>query len=404
MSILIRRADLKAFLSRASVIFTILFASAVLAFLGASHLVNRFREQEKALGRHLYAQGLAEQASGKTERAIAEYRAALTYDRDNFQYQLSLARALRDSGLTSEAKTYLMNLWERNPEDGAVNLALGRLAAREGAISEAIHYYHNATYGVWDSDAEVHRRDAEFELINFLLQQNALPQAQGELITFSASLPREAELEMPVARMFDLAGDQERALAEYEAVLRHDRQNAAALAGAGREAFKLHHYRTAEKYLGDAAKLDPRNAPLQQSLEIARLVLQADPFSDGLSNRERSSRVRDAFNRAGELLAGCAKLHNISFQDGSQQENAPQSNAADVANSFSTDLASLHKEWLEMKLKLRRPGAAAEADTADSAMALVFKVEEQTQNQCGEPTVMDRALLELAQNPQRADQ
>ena len=267
MPIGIRRADLKYFLSRAPVVFTILFVTAVLAFLAVSHLVARFRQQEKALGRHLYEQGQAEYASGDPERAIADFRAALTYNRDDFQYQLSLARALRDSGRTPEAKTYLMNLWERVPEDGAVNLALGRLAAREGSTSEAIHYYHNATYGLWDSDAETHRRDAEFELINFLLQQNALPQAQGELIRLlSASLPPDPELEMQAARMFDRAGAQDRALSEYQAILRHDRQNAAALAGAGQAAFQLHRYRTAEKYLAEASKLDAKMQHWNKSL------------------------------------------------------------------------------------------------------------------------------------------
>jgi tetratricopeptide (TPR) repeat protein len=365
----------------------------VLAFLAVSHLVTRFRQQEKALGRHLYEQGQAEQASGNPQRAIADFRAALTYSRDDFQYQLSLARALRDSGRTSEAKTYLLNLWERGPEDGAVNLALGRLAARETAVSEAIHYYHNATYGIWDSDAEAHRRNAEFELINFLLQQNATPQAQGELITLSASLPPDAELEMQAARMFSRAGDQERALSEYQAILRHDRQNGAALAGAGDAAFQLHRYRTAERYLTEAAKLDPQNSAVRKSLDFARLILQADPFSHHLSNAERSRRTRDAFDRAGTLLADCAKLHGMGNHLADAQ-----------ANPLSPDLISLHKSWLDMEPKLGRPSTAAERDTGDSAMALVFQIEEKTQNQCGDPTAMDQALLQLAQNPQGADQ
>ncbi len=395
------RASLKSFLSRAPIIFTMLFVTAVLAFLAVSHLVARFRQQEKALGRHLYERGQAEYASGDPKRAIADFRAALTYDRDDFQYQLSLARALRDSGLTTEAKTYLTNLWERSPEDGAVNLALGRLAAREGTISEAIHYYHNATYGVWNADAETHRRNAEFELIDFLLQKGALPQAEGELITLSASLPADAELEMPVARMFGRAGDQERALSEYQAILRHDRQNAAALAGAGEAAFQLHRYSTAEKYLAEASKLDPRNTALQQSLESARLTLQADPFSHGLSSAERGSRIRDAFNRVGDRLEDCAKQHGVSFQNGDAANIAPNVGSP---NSFAEELLSLHKRWLDMRPSLRRPSAAAESDTADSTMALVFQIEQQTQNQCGEPTAMDRALLQLAQNPQGVDQ
>jgi tetratricopeptide (TPR) repeat protein len=198
---------------------------------------------------------------------------------------------------------------------------------------------------------------------------------------------------MPVARMFDSAGDRERALAEYQTVLRRDSQNAAALEGAGQAAFELRRYRTAERYLGEAAKLDPQNAALQQSLESARLILRTDPFIHGLPNGERSSRIRDAFNRAGNLLADCARLHGFRFQDNNQPEDP-----------FSSDLISLQKGWSEMKPKFRRRSVSAEPDIADSVMALVFQIEERTQNQCGEPTAIDRALLELALNPQGADQ
>ena len=85
----------------------------VLAFLGVNRLVNRFREQEKALARHLYERGMEAQSAGQPERAVEGFRAALGYAHDNFDYQLSLARALRDTGRTAESETYLINLWER---------------------------------------------------------------------------------------------------------------------------------------------------------------------------------------------------------------------------------------------------------------------------------------------------
>ena len=132
MASVVSRSSLKSVLQRPPVIISLLSIAAVLAFLAVTHLVNRFREQEKALARHLYAQGQMDLDSGRPDRAIGYFRAALTYNRNDFQYQLSLARALRDTGRTDESKSYLMNLWERSPEDGAVNLALGRLAVREG--------------------------------------------------------------------------------------------------------------------------------------------------------------------------------------------------------------------------------------------------------------------------------
>src|SRR5689334_6821714 len=117
-----------------SVVFALLLLISVVAFIAVNHLVSRFHEQEKALSRRLYAQALAEQSAGEGDRAIPYLRAAISYSPGNPQYQLSLARALRDTGRTEEAESYLVRLWEQSPQDGPVNLALGRLFAREKDI------------------------------------------------------------------------------------------------------------------------------------------------------------------------------------------------------------------------------------------------------------------------------
>ena len=97
------------------VILLFLLVLAVLAFVGVNRMVNRFHQQEEALARHLYERGMKAQSEGQAEAAPGAFRAALSYSHDNFQYQLSLARALRVSGRTAEAETYLIRLWERTP-------------------------------------------------------------------------------------------------------------------------------------------------------------------------------------------------------------------------------------------------------------------------------------------------
>jgi tetratricopeptide (TPR) repeat protein len=207
-------ASLKAFTRRPPVIFAILALVAALDFLGVNRMVNRFREQEKAVARRLYERGLQAQREGHPERALGDFRAALSYARDNFDYQLSLARALRDTGRTAESETYL--LWERSPQEGAVNLALGRLFAREQLFDRAIQYYHNAIYGFWPGDHGTKRQDTQFELIAYLLQHKAYPQAQAELITTASSLPRDLDLQLRVASMFAQAQDHQHALAQFQ--------------------------------------------------------------------------------------------------------------------------------------------------------------------------------------------
>ena len=286
-------------------VFAVLSLIAVAGFAGVTRLANRYREQQKALARRLYAKGLDDQKRSRPDHAIEDFRSALSYDHDNFQYQLSLARALRDTGRTSEAEAYLVNLWERTPQDGFVNLALGRLAARQGSVDKAIQYYHNAVYGVWPSNADLNRRNAEFELIEFLLRQGARPQAEAELIALAAILPPDAALRTRAAQLFAQIGKYERALPLFESALQMDKDFAAALAGAGTSAFQLGRYRLAEEYLRRSVAADPNNQQSKDLLETSTLVLQMDPFERHLRSSERTGRVGAAFDQAGKRLDSC---------------------------------------------------------------------------------------------------
>jgi tetratricopeptide (TPR) repeat protein len=258
-------ASLKAFTRQPPVIVAGLVVVAVLAFLGVNRLVTRFREQEKALARHLYERGVQAQGAGQPERAVGDFRAALSYARDNFDYQLSLARALRDTGRTAESETYLISLWERTPQEGAVNLALGRLFAREQVFDRTIQYYHNAIYGFWSADPDTRRRDAQFELIGYLVRHKAYPQAQAELITMASTIPHDPELRLRVASLFSQVEDYDHALSQFQDVLQTDRDNQAALYGAAQAAFRLGRYRTAQGFLQSAVRADSQNAARRHS-------------------------------------------------------------------------------------------------------------------------------------------
>jgi tetratricopeptide (TPR) repeat protein len=365
--------------SRPPVVIAGLSVLAVLTFLGVTRLVNRFAEQQKAAGRHLYQQGLTEQQSGKLDRAIANFRSALTYDRDNFAYQLSLARALRDTGRTQEAEVYLLNLWERSPQDGAINLAIGRLAAREHSLDRTLQFYHNAIYGVWPSDPDARRLDCWFELVNVLLNENARPQAQAELISLSAELPRRPDLQLKVADLFAHAQDYDHAFAEYHRVLQLERDNPQAMAGAGRSAFRLARYREAEQFLQVAVKFNPEDSASAQLLAVSRLVIASDPFAPGISDAEREHRLREAFVHAGDRLQTCAQSQGIDLK----------------AVPTSGQLPTLETDWLAMKPQLARM-RLDNPDLTNSAMNLISRIEEETQNECA-PELIDQALILIAQ-------
>ena len=229
----------------APMILLVLTLAAASGFAAVSHLVTRYTLNQQARGRRLYALGLNYANAGNYNQAINAFRAALTCDPTNSQYQLSLARVLRDSNdpqRLEEAESYLLALWQRAPQDAAVNLALARVAAHRGSIEDAIRYYHNAMYGVWDSDPDGNRNRARIELIQFLLKENARAQADSELIALSAALPRDPAAYLQAARLFEQTQDYNGALAQYEEVLRLDPGNAAALAGAGETAYRAGNY------------------------------------------------------------------------------------------------------------------------------------------------------------------
>ncbi len=366
---------------RPPVIIASLSVLAILGFWGVNHLVVRFREQEKALARRMYRLGEGEVASGRPEQAIDNFRAALSYDRSNFQYQLSLARALRDTGRVAEAHTYLLTLWERTPEDSTVNLALARLAVRENSMENALRYYHNAIYGAWPSNGERRRSDAQFELIDFLLKANALPQAQAELIALAPSLPSDAQFHLRLAQLFSRAQDYEHALAQFELVLRLDHQITAASTGAGEAAYQLGRYGSADRYLSAAVKANPDDLHSSNLLQTTSLLLETDPYVRRISIAERSRRIRRAFDQAGQRIDACvASL-------------APNLAAAAPA----TDLISLNSRWVEMKPKVIRL-RSTEMEMDDAAMDLVFQIEQATAAKCGAPSGLDQALLTLAQD------
>jgi tetratricopeptide (TPR) repeat protein len=373
--------SLKPITSRPPAVIAGLTLLAILAFIGVTRLVNRFAEQQKALARHLYDRAVSEQRNGKPELAIEHLREALIYNSDNFDYQLQLARALRDTGRTEESEAYLVSLWERNPQDGTVNLALGRLAARQRLLDKTLQYYHNAIYGVWASNPDQNRVAAWFELIEFLLRQNARQQAEAELIPLAAELPLQTDLRLRAAELFTRTQDYEHALAEYEQVLKIDHENARALAGAGEAAFKLARYRTAERLLKAATSANPLDTQVAQLLEVSRLVLERDPFPRDISMEERNDRLSTIFDEAGKRLDNCGASSNAA------QSSPEMQSAAEPP---------MKAEWLKMKPKLSRLRSSREADLPDEVMDLVLKIEQQTQS-CP-PTPTDEALLLLAQN------
>jgi tetratricopeptide (TPR) repeat protein len=367
--------------------------AAATGFAAVGHLVTRYTANQQGRGRKLYELGLEDAKAGRYENAIADFRAALSCDAANSQYQLSLARALRDSNdprRLDEAESYLVALWQRTPQDASVNLALARVAAHRGSIEDATRYYHNAMYGVWNGDPDGNRNRARIELIEFLLKKNARAQADSELIALAAALPGDPAEHLEAAQLFEQAQDYPGALAQDELALKMEPQDPKALAGAGEAAYHAGNYTLAERYLRGAVEGNRQDRASQSLLDRTDLILANNPFHSHISDAERNRRISSAFEQAGDRLLQCARQTGVDL-------NNPQ-------NLSGSPLPLLQSRWLLAKPKLALLRTDAETDLPDAIMDVVFQVEQQTAATCGQPQGRDLALLMISRKREGATQ
>jgi len=368
----------------APVILLILTLGAAVAFAAVSHLVARFTANQQARGRKLYAEGLADASANHYDDAIEAFRAALTCDPANSQYQLSLARALRDSNdprRLDEAESYLLALWQRTPQDAAINLALARVAAHRGSIEDATRYYHNAMYGVWNSDPDANRSKARIELIQFLLKRGAADRARPELLALATALPADPDAHLQAAQLFEQAQDYSGALTQFKEVLGLDPRNSAALSGAGEAAYRSGDSAAAHSYLQEAVNGNPQDSASRQLLSTTGLILDSNPFLPHISDAERNRRITAAFTQAEARLTQCAQQTGVDL----------------TAATPAQPLSSLQSLWTHTQPDLARLRSPAETDLPDAIMDVVLQIEQQTAATCGQPQGLDLALLLISQ-------
>jgi len=372
-------ATYKFYLRKRPVMLAILSVLAIAFFLAVAGLSRLYYDQRQALGARWFTRGVADLNAKKFDTAVTNFRAALLYSRDDYSYQLNLAEALIGQGHTGEASAYLLNLWEREPENGVVNLELARIAAQQGHTQEAVRYYHDAVYATWPQDEEWRRRNARVELIELLLRIQAPAEAQAELVALAKNVAEEPTQQQRLGALFLRTGDFEHALDAFVEALKADPRNPEALAGAGHAAFSLHRFPAAQHYLHEAVGVNPSDIRSADELKTTETILNMDPFRRGISAEQRSKDIATAFAVAGERLKACP----LPTKNGS---------AGDVATPTADE------EWAALKPRLTESRLQRDPDLADKATDLIFRIERQTSVVCGKPTGTDLALLLIAQD------
>jgi Tfp pilus assembly protein PilF len=357
-------------------------AGLVVLFAITGVAANFYHAKQKALAQEWFVRGEQALKAGDAAKALQDFHTTLAYAPDNNVYRLRLAQALMAAHRTDEARSHLLTLWRDEPGNATVNLELARLTVEENDTQDALRYFHNAIYGVWNRDPEAQRRQVRLELCEFLIRQGAKTQAQSELIALAGELPNDASLHTRVAGLFLKAGDPSRALEEYRKALEIDRHSQDALEGAGEVAFQMGDYVAAERYLDRAPRSASAPPKAAELLKTARLVLSLDPYNRRLPRAEADRRVLRAYRIASARLDSCLKARNLNPQPGpGQQPNT---------------LQSLAQRARKLTPKARPFVLSRNPDLRLDFMDLVSSVEETTAQQCGAPSGEDLALLLIA--------
>ena len=367
------------YLRQQPVMLGILSVIGIVFFLFVTFLSRTYYAQRRALGSRWFSRGTSDLRAKNYGAAVTEFRAALLYSRDDYSYQLNMAEALIGTKKSGEASAYLLNLWDREPEDGLVNLELARIAAQQGQTEQSIRHYHDAVYAAWPADREGKRRDARFELVELLLRTNARAQAQAELIALAENVDDDPEQHLRIGDLFVRAQDYEYALASYRIALKSKPPNPAAMAGAGNAAFELGRFALAKNYLADAAAHEPQDIHLSEQIKMAELVLSMDPYRPKISIKDRNRSVMQAFATAGQRLIACAAAKRSAPQPGTPQ-------------------LSLNDSWAAIKPHMTEAELRRDLELMDSAMELAFRIERQSGESCGAPQEADQALLLIAKS------
>jgi tetratricopeptide (TPR) repeat protein len=395
---------------------------------GTIFATRSYQRKQRKLGQMWFGRGQAALAAGQARVAVQDFRNALYYSHDSPEYRLRLAEALVASNHIREAQSYLITLWQDEPSNSTVNLQLARLAVRQGETQPALRYYHGAIYGLWpDGDAAALRQQTRLELIHYLLGMHDITQADAELIALTPELPRNPAVHNQVGRLFLQAGDEPRALQEFQQALRLNPKQATSLLGAGEAAFQLGHYRDAVQYLERALRAGEDDPKAEQLLATSRLILEWNPYGKGVSSRGRALRIVQAFRQATTRLNQCAAGKGVSLAAGFSSPEPPPSVAVEHSGtapqsglvgkllgkikpgekpmplaSPSADTAAesklrqLYVQISQLKPSVRVSRLERDPQLADSAMGVIAQIEMLTAQQCGAPTGPDLALLLLA--------
>lgn len=362
----------------------------VIAFGITGFAARLYHGRRAELAQSWFDRGNSELKAGHAAAALSDFRAALVYAQRELppeqqqQFELEFVQALIANGNRDEARSYLLDMWERSPGNSRVNLQLARLAAQVGNDADAKRYYNGAIYGVWDENADDvlrSRMDTRLELYRYLMERAEKPEAQAELLAIAAAVPPDAALHAQVGQLMLQAAQPQAALDEFQRALRFGPRNYQALAGTGEANFQLGNDQQVVRYLEAAIReaaqqkrrpgqqtdpaRDAEEAQVMHHLAIAEASLALNPHAPGLDPTERARRAVRAYDAAVARIRACASEHGIALPE-------PGVNLAPFTRAASDEVAVA--------------ALARHVEQLDPLMEFVYQMESTATENCGPPS------------------
>ncbi|MEO8580477.1 MAG: chloride channel protein [Gemmatimonadales bacterium] len=309
-------------------------------------------------------------AIGSFREAADHLDVAVSLDRENPSYRVALAEATLGRGRPEAAEQRLIPVLQHTPTDGAANLAMARVKAKQGRTEDAKSYYHRAAiYGLWPADTENNRRIARFELIDLLARTGAKQELLGELLAIQDKPTNDPALLKRMAHLFAIAGSPARATTIYRDVLRHNSRDVEAYLGLADAAIQLGNYPTARADLLTAKRLSPGDTSIRARMELADSVIALDPTQRGLGLDEQYRRSRNLVQltvASVEKCLGPEASQSALLRDSGSREPAAASRTISRSQAVDENLSLAAALW-----QMRRERCPADVPKESAPLSLV---------------------------------
>lgn len=285
---------------------TVLVAAALASLFTATGFLSKaWRAAREERAEHRFARGRKLEEAHRYAAAAGEYRAALSFEPEQFRYRLALALALVRLEDWGEAEAHLRELREIDPSNGEVNLMLARIAARRDERTEAEQDYRRAVYGYWPERAAARRIEARFELVDLLAKYGDRKKVLSELLELAGEAPDDAALKTRIGTLLLRNGSAEQAVEVFREALAANRDYGPAWLGMGEAQMARGEFRRAQTAFRNALREAPSSAEARAGLARAEAAALLDPSQVHLSAAERYRRSREVLRQVLETVEEC---------------------------------------------------------------------------------------------------